>query len=203
MLAINGHNCLGQITFGVLPLKSMQALYPMVLTKSQVQKKDVGSRSWPDMDFGIQSGSAQLNGCLQTRCRPPCLTLEGLCPRLCFQSPSSCTQMAIFLPKQRGTFILCETSFGGCAHGQHMLTGLDPVLNRVTAIFFFLKSLPQEGAIFLFKPQFVRSLAQIWVMVQISLEIHHVPGEQEMTDVGPEELFLHALTLPTKVKPDP
>lgn len=82
-----------------------------------------------------------------------------------------------------------------------MLTGLDPALNSHSH-FLFSKSLPQEGAIFLFKPQLVKSLTQNWVTgIQILLEIHHVPEEQEMMDVSPEKVSLHAHTLNTEVKP--
>lgn len=84
-----------------------------------------------------------------------------------------------------------------------MLTGLDPALNTVTVIFFFFNSLPQEGAIFLFKPQLVRSLAQNSRRVQTLLEIHHVPGEKEIMDVSPGEVSSHAHSLSPKVRPGP
>lgn len=104
----------------------------------------------------------------------------------CLHHPASTGN---FWPKHRDTIIPCETFFGGCAHGSHMLTGLDPAFNTVTGIFFFLslfifQSLPQEGAIFLLKSQLARCLAQNQ-LGSIPLEIPHVAEGQEMMDVCP------------------
>lgn len=61
--------------------------------------------------------------------------------------------------------------------------------------YFFFKPLPQEGAIFLFNLLLNHGVRILW--------IHHAPGEQEMMDVSPGQVSLHAHTLPTKAKSGP
>lgn len=162
------------------------------------------------MDFGIRSGSLQLNAWLAPSLPQACCpTLEGLwmptaqlrCQ--CLHHPASTGN---FWPKHRGTIIPCETLFGGCAHGSHMLTGLDLAFNTMTGIFFFLslfifQSLPQEGAIFLLKSQLARCLAQN--QVTGSNPSWDPSCRWRAGDDGCVPTWGNALVLPTKVKPGP